>query len=486
MRFIERGPKMRPSRANAHEESFDVVVIGGGVLGTAIAARLSSTEASVCVLEAENDVCEGASKGNAGVAVSYYGPPGTLETELINRSCPRWEELCRRLDVPYRRIGGVMIALSDEEASRLEHTLGELEQAGVRGDLLTPAQVNDIEPLITDSCVAGLHMPDEGVIDPIALTTAYADLAVTNGASVRLGARVDGIERLDDGSSRVSTARGTVRARFVVNAAGVAAGQIAQMAGGEELRCWPRKGQYAVIDRLFAEHLSTIVFCTHSPDTKGINVVPTTHGSALLGPTALDIDDPADNSTDHDTIAKLVSSARRLVPGLSTDLVIKTFAANRPAGDEQHRLRFDARVDNLLHCTDRSAGVSLSPAAADLVLELLRNAGLTADDRADGLTALPPSPRLRTATNPDALFEQDPLFGQIVCACEHVSAAEINRALSAPVPATSVDGVRKRTGAAYGRCQGSLCSAGITFMTAMATGAGPATVRQTSQGTVGS
>ena len=477
---------MRKPGSNGLDESFDVVVIGGGVLGTAVAARLSSTVVSVCLFEAENDVCEGASKGNAGVAVSYYGPPGTLETELINRSCPQWEELCGRLGVPYRRIGGVMVALNEDEAARLEHTLGELEQAGVRGELLTPAQVGDIEPLITAKCVAGLLMPDEGVIDPMALTIAYADLAVTNGASVRLGARVDRIDRLDDGTSLVSTTRGRVRARFVVNTAGVAAGRVAQMAGGEELRCWPRKGQYAVIDRLFAERLSTIVFCTHSPDTKGINVVPTTHGSALLGPTALDIDDPDDKSTDSDTVAALVDSARRLVPDLTTDLVIKTFAANRPAGDEQHRLRFDKQVDNLLHCTDRSAGVSLSPAAADLTLDLLRDAGLPAEDRADALKALPPSPRLRTATDPNALFAQDPLFGQIVCACEHVSAAEINRALSTPVPATSVDGVRKRTGAAYGRCQGSLCSAGITFMTALSTGTGPATVRQTSQGTVGS
>ena len=187
-----------------------------------------------------------------------------------------------------------------------------------------------------------------------------------------------------------------------------------------------------------------------------------------------------------DTVAALVASARRLVPDITTDLVIKTFAANRPAGDEQHRLRFDSRVDNLLHCTDRSAGVSLSPAAANLTLDLLRDAGLAAVERADAVRALPPAPRLRTATNPDALFAQDALFGQIVCACEHVSAAEINRALSTPVPATSVDGVRKRTGAAYGRCQGSLCSAGISFMTAMCTGTGPATVRQTSRGTVGS
>jgi len=465
---------------------FDVAVVGGGVLGTAVAARLAQTTASVCLLEAESDVCEGASKGNAGVAVSYYGPPGTLETDLINRSYPHWEELCGRLRVPYRRLGAVMVALDDGEGGRLEHTLLELKESGVRGEMLTARQVRDIEPLVTADCTAGLLMPDEGVIDPMALTVAYANLAATNGAAIRLGARVLGIERLDDGTSNLRTSQGAVRGRFVVNAAGLGAGAVARMAGGEDLRCWPRKGQYAVLDRAFAEQLSRIVFCTHSPTTKGINVVPTTHGSALLGPTAADIDDPDDRSTDRATVSALIESARRLVPSITPDLVIKTFAANRPASEEQHRLRFDRRVDNLLHCTDRSAGVSISPAAADLALDLLREAGMTADERPDAARALPPAPRLRTEADPQALFEDDPLFGQVVCACEHVSAAEINHALTQPVPAISVDGVRKRTGAMYGRCQGSLCAAGISFMTALATGTGPGSVKQTCRGRVGS
>lgn len=465
---------------------FDVVVIGGGALGTAVASRVSSTTASVCLLEAETDVCEGASKGNAGIAVSYYGPPGTLETELINRSYPGWEALCQRLDVPYRRVGAVMVALDDAEAERLGSTLEELREAGVRGELLDPEQVRALEPLVTKDCVAGLHMPDEGVIDPMALTVAYASLAAANGAAVRLGARVTSIRRQDDGTSRVDFTGGSVRARFIVNAAGAGAGTISAMAGGEPLRCWPRKGQYAVLDRVVAQRLSHIVFCTHTATTKGINVVPTTHGSALLGPTALDHEDPEDKSTDPETIAALIASAARLVPAISADFVIKTFAANRPAGDEPHRLRFDRQAGHLLHCTDRSAGISISPAAAEMALTLLRQAGLDARERPDAVRVLPHQARLRTEAEPQRLIERDPLFGQVVCACEHVSAAEINHALEMPVPATSVDGVRKRTGAAYGRCQGSLCAAGISFMTALHTGTGPGSVRQTARGTVGS
>jgi glycerol-3-phosphate dehydrogenase len=392
--------------------------------------------------------------------------------------------------VPYRRIGAVMVALDDAEAERLGSTLAQMRAAGVRGQLLEPGQVRRLEPLVTERCVAGLHMPDEGVIDSIALTVAYANLAATNGVPVRLGARVTAIRRQDDGTSRVDFTGGSVRARFVVNAAGVAAGAISAMAGGEELRCWPRQGQYAVLDRILGQRLGHIVFCAPSATTKGINVVPTTHASALLGPTALDTEDPEDKATDPDTIAALIRSAARLVPAISPDLVIKTFAANRPAGDEPHRLRFDTRVANLIHCTNRSAGVSISPAAAEMTLTMLRRSGLDAGERPDAARALPHRARLRAEAEPERLVAQDPLFGQVVCSCEHVSAAEINYALEMPVPATSVDGVRKRTGAGYGRCQGSLCAASISFMTALHTGTGhtgtgPATVRQTARGTAG-
>lgn len=455
------------------------------MLGTAVAARLAATTASVCLLEAESDVSEGASKGNAGVAVAYYGPPGTLETELINASCPRWETLTERLSVPYRRMGAVMVALDEEQANHLEETCEEIHACGVRAELLTARQAREQEPMITERCVAGLLMPDEGVIDPMALTVAYANLAAVNGARIRLNTRVVGIDQLDDGQSLLTTSAGPVRARFVVNTAGVQAGEISRAAGGEEFSYWPRKGQYAVLDRVFAQALSRIVFSTHSATTKGINVVPTTHGSALLGPTALDLADAEDKSTDLETVTSLIDRASQLVPSIRPELVIKFFAANRPASDEQHRLRFDRRVPNLLHCTNRSAGVSLSPAAADYALDLLNAAGLDAVPRSNAEVALPPAPRLHLTPDPGPLIRADPLFGQVVCACEHVSAAEINRALEGPVPATSIDGVRKRTGATYGRCQGSLCSAGISFMTALHTGATPATVRQTARGTVG-
>jgi glycerol-3-phosphate dehydrogenase len=289
----------------------------------------------------------------------------------------------------------------------------------------------------------------------------------------------------DGALTRVVTPDATLRARFVVNAAGLAAGRVSRMLGGEPLDVWPRKGQYAVLDREFGQRLRSIVFSVHLPDTKGVNVVPTTHGTCLLGPTAHDHDDPGDRATDGETIAGLQASAARLVPAAAGAAAIKVFAANRPASDEPCRLRLDNRVGTLLHATNRSTGVSTAPAVAELALELLRGAGLDTADRSDAVRALPAVPQLRTAPEPERLAAADPGYGQVVCACEHVSAAEIAAALSGPLAARSVDALRKRTGAGYGRCQGSICLAGLTFLCAMANGDGPADARLTAAGTVG-
>ena len=464
---------------------FDVVVVGGGVLGCAIAARVAATRASVCLLEAAGDVAEGASKGNAGIAVSYYGAPGTLETDLINRANPGWEALCARLDVPYRRIGALMLALDEAEEAKLPGIAAEARACGVRAELIGGDRARELEPLVAPVCRAAVHLPDEGIVDPMRLTVAFARLAATNGCDVRRGVPVTALEREDGGRTRVATPQGALRARYVVNAAGAAAGDVSRLAGGEPFAVWPRKGEYVLLDREFGRRLRSIVFSTQLPDTKGVNVVPTTHGTCLLGPTAADHADPCDTATDGATLAGVRAGAARLVPAAAGAAAIKVFAANRPASDETVRVRLDTGVDWLLHATSRSTGVSIAPAAAEHALALLRDAGLDAPERTGAVRGLPAVPRLRTARAPERLTAVDPGYGQVVCACEHVSAAEIAAELRDPVGARSVDALRKRTGAGYGRCQGAMCLAGLTFLCAMATGDGPAGARLTAAGSVG-
>ena len=450
----------------------DVAVIGGGVLGAAIAWRLSQTAATVCLIEREDDLVEGASKGNAGIATTFYAAPGTLEAQLIAESFPRWEDLCERLDVPFRRVGALTVSLDEAQREQLPELLERALGAGAPGArLVGPEEARELEPLLSETITGALVLPDEGIIDPVRLVCGYGELAAANGARIALDCAATGIELHDGRIAAVQTTRGTVGCRYLVNAAGMGAGVISELGGGEPLHPAPRQGQYWILDRAFGARMSRIVLPVPTAETHGVQVVPTTNGSVLLGPNAEDIDDERDTGTSQATLATIFEQCRALVPSVSLEHAIKTYAANRTVtGAETMRLRFDPGVANLLQVGSRSTGMSCSPAVAEQALGLLRRAGLFAPDRADALDRLPPVPRLLLEPEPERLNALDPGYRQVVCVCEDVTAAEIDAALTARIPAISIDGIRKRTRATGGRCQGSLCMADVALMCSLHTG----------------
>jgi glycerol-3-phosphate dehydrogenase len=457
----------------------DVAIVGGGVVGASVAARLSSTTATVCLLEAAGDLAEGASKGNGGVTdTGFDATPGALETEMIVASSQRWESLCERLDVPFRRIGALVVANTEHDLQRLDELHRDAATNGVRTEVISSQRACAMEPLLNPECRGALWVPEEGIIDPMRLTIGYAELAARNGVEIRVRSPAVGFE-LDGGRVReVHTPTGNVRARFVVNAAGLFADAIDALAGADPCRMWPRRGQYWVLDRAFGSRLNHVIAPIPKPEARGVFVVPTTNGSALVGPTAEDREDRFDKSTDRESVDRLFTRAQELVPTVSPDYAIKSFAALRPASDDVYRLRVDSRIENLVHATGiRSTGVSSSPAVADRVFELLRAAGLEADERESALTAVPPTPHFGLEPEPTTLTSVDAAYGQIVCACEQVSAAEIAAALRMHVPARSIAGVRKRTRATGGRCQGSVCMAGVAFMCSLELGIAPQDVQ---------
>jgi glycerol-3-phosphate dehydrogenase len=453
----------------------DVVVVGGGVVGTSIAARLALTTASVLLLEAAGDLAEGASKGNGGVTNSGFdSAPGTLEAELITASSSRWESLCGRLDVPFRRIGALVVANTDSEVKRLEELHDNATTGGVRSAIISGERAREMEPLLSSRCVAALWAPDDGIVDPMRLTIGYAELAALNGADIRVRSPVVGFDLEGDRVCHVHTPSTRVRARFVVNAAGLFADDIDSLIGGDTCRMWPRRGQWWVLDRVFGSRLNHVIWPVPKPEARGVFLVPTTNGSALVGPTAEDRDDRWDTSTDREAADLVFGRARELVPTVSMDYAIKSFAGLRPASDDVYRLRIDSEIANLVHATGiRSTGVSSSPAIADRVYDLLRLAGLDVEDRGSAVTAVPRTPHFGLEDEPPTLNAVDPRYGQIVCACEHVSAAEISAALQMRVPARSIAGIRKRTRATGGRCQGSVCMAGVAFMCSLHMGVAP-------------
>ncbi len=451
------------------QRSFDVVVIGAGVVGTAIAAELSQTAATVCVIEENDDVAEGASKASAGITSDYYAPYGTIACDLLEESNGRWEDLCGRLGVPYRRIGALTVALDEADLPALDELEAQVRETAARVERMDGDQARELEPLLTRECIAALHYPDEGIIDPMRLTWAYAELAARNGARFLFNTPAIGIEVDAHGRpTAVLTPDGAVCGRYFVNAAGLGSGTVSAMMGGESITMWPRRGQYWIIDRDFGEKMSKIVLPVPGPNSRGTEVAPTTNGSLLLGPDAVEGGAPDDTTSDVEGLRRVADLATRLIPSAPLDRVIKSYAGNRPAADEPIRLRMDPSVPNLLQAGNRSIGVSCSPAMATRARALLAEQGLDTRTRPNAVDHLPVQWRLREDPDPQAHADHTPEQEMVVCLCEHVTAAEIGAALTGAVPARSVEGVRKRTRATGGRCQGSLCLAGVILMCANA------------------
>jgi len=451
---------------SAHD--VDVLVVGAGVVGCSIAARLSQDALSVAVVERRHDVVDETSKSNTGVSdCGWECEPGTLEAELILRSSPRWEEMSERFDAPYRRCGGLSLARTPDEAERVDGIVAAAHANGVRAQRLSGDEARALVPCIGDDVVAAIDVPDEGVIDSIRLTLGYAELAARNGVRFFCNNPVVAAQVRDRRVREVCTTGERFRPRFVVNAAGLGADTVSRILGGEEFRVWPRRGEYLLADREDGASIPRVITQLPNPHTRGVMVVPSTHGSLLLGPTAEDDEDKTDRSTHRDVLDEVWRQCVALVPSLEGAEVIKSFAGLRPASDRNYRVEGSERIANLVQaCGVRSTGVSSSPAMGEHVRDVLIELGLRCLPRPGALERIPRRRRLADAFDCEALAA-DPLGRTVVCACEKVTALEIHEAMRGPLPARSIAGIAKRTRATWGRCQGSACLSGVSFIASL-------------------
>jgi glycerol-3-phosphate dehydrogenase len=446
----------------------EVAVVGAGVVGCSIAARLSLDDVRVVVLERRHDVAEETSKANTGVADSGWEcAPGSLEARLVIRSSAMWEEICDQFDVPFKRCGALSLARSTDELSRLDEIVAAASASGVRVRRLDAAQIPRVAPFVTDRALGAVEVPDEGVIDSLRLTLGYAELAAMNHVQFHFRAPVVGARLNRDRVIELHTPAVTVRPRFVVNAAGLGADAVSRILGGEDFAVWPRRGEYLVVDREVGKSVTRVVTQLPTEHTRGVMVVPTTHGSLLLGPTAIDAEDKSDRGTHEDVLERILEECRALVPSLRREQVIKSFTGLRPASERTYRIEQSERAANLIQaCSIRSTGVSASPAIGEYVRDLLRDAGLHASAKAGACTRIPRLPRLSENLDCD-LLARDELGRTVVCACEKVTALEIHNAFRTAIPARSLSGVAKRTRATWGRCQGSACLSGVSFIASL-------------------
>ena len=441
----------------------DILLIGAGVVGCALARVLSRYEASVVVLERGADVAEGASKANSGIVhAGFDAHPGTLKAKQNVEGAKMYPALCEELGVPYGQPGALVIGFDEEDRKTLEALVEQGVQNGVPGvRLIERDEVLALEPNTNPAVLCALYAPTSGLTSPYELTFALADHAAVNGVSFRLNEEVTAVTKGDDGLWHVRATSGEYTCKVLVNCAGVGSAAIHNMISEDKLTIINRRGQYYLMDRMSPLPFKMTMFQCPTKMGKGVLVSPTVHGNLLLGPSAEDIPDGFDVSTTADGLDFVLDKSKLTWPAASTRGTITNFS-----GIRAHEAKGDFVIgavqgqENAYETVGiESPGLSSAPAIAEsLGAQIAREQGLKRKE------ANVPAPKREkpfhamTTQERAEVVQADKLNGRLVCRCEVVTEAEIRAAIRRPVGATTLDGVKRRTRAGMGRCQGGFCS----------------------------
>lgn len=445
----------------------DVAVVGAGLVGSAIARRLSGHHLDVALVEGRDDVGDGTSKANTAILhTGFDAKPGTLEARLVREGYHLLAAYAQQTGIPVERVGAILVAWDEEQLASLPALRAKAERNGYpHTEIIDAAQVYRELPQIGPGALGGLTVPDESIICTWTTNLAYATEAVRRGTTLLLRHQVESVTQTGD-LTTLKTSRGEVRARWVINAAGLGGDTIDRMFGHDRFHLTPRRGELLVFDKLARPLIDRIMLPVPSAVGKGVLVSPTVYGNVMLGPTAQDLTDRADTATSEDGFAFLREKGERLLPRLLEEEVTAAYAGLRAASDApDFVIEADPDRRYLVVGGIRSTGLTASMAIAEYVEELLAATG--AVDLVPR-TDLPDPPTMANIgeafTRPyqDAdLIAADPAYGQIVCFCERVTAGEIRDALCSTVPPADLAGLRRRTRALNGRCQGFFCAAKV-------------------------
>lgn len=450
------------------EAPYDVVIVGAGVVGCALAYKLSQYRLRVLLLDKNYDVGEATSKGNSAIVhTGFDAAPGTLESQLVTQASRQWPELAEKLKIPFEKCGAMVLAITDEQNKKLDTIHAKAVSNGVDDvQLLSAAQTRELEPSVPQDILGGLLIPRESIADPFTTSIAYAEVALANGVDILLGAEIVGIEEAGKPVKKLVTARGQlITARFLVNVAGLGSRKLADLYGGDGFDINPRRGQFLIFDKYSRSAIKRILLPIPTAQTKGVLVIPTIFGNLLAGPTAEDfsLDDAEVTDTTLEMLQSLLSGASRLFPGLIDQPVIGTFSGVRcNCSQGSYLIRCNDGHQGVLTVTGiRSTGFTSSPTLAEyLVEELHEKCGLRLEKDPEALDSRPgsnwPGWWKRPFTNGE-LMEKCPDFGRVVCYCEHISRGEIASHLDSPLKPRTLDAIKRRTRAQMGRCQGFDC-----------------------------
>ena len=466
----------------------DVVVIGAGAVGCAIARELSKYQIRVMVVDKNEDIGGDASKSNSAIIhTGYDAAPDTLESQLVVAANPMYDEIVNDLDVPFKRIGAILPAITSEQFEQLPAIKAKAFKNRVYDvEYKSGAELLEMEPNLNPEVKGGLYIPRESIIDPFIFVQALAENANANGVEFLLNAKVTDIKTENGKIKSVVTTKGEIETMYVINSAGLYCDDIAEMVGKADYKVVARKGQFYILDKNTSCQVNQIVLPIPTKITKGKLMCPTIHGNMLVGPTAEDQPSKVDKSTSADGLASIATDVRNLVPNVNLRDTITQYSGLRPNRNPEglHVDTYEDLYGYINLSGVRSTGLTLSVAMGKYVAQKMLEIGaeMTLKDNfiktRKGIVKFSEKTREKQAE----LIQENPLYGNVICRCETVTEAEIMQAIHRPLGAKSVDAVKRRVRAGMGRCQGGFCGPKVIEILARELGVEPSEINKNNEG----
>lgn len=444
---------------------YDVAVVGAGVVGTAIAQELSKFSLESVLLEAKSDIGAGTSKANTAIwHTGFDAKTGSLEQRLLSRGYKLLLDYVPQFGIPHEKSGAVLIAWNEDQLNSLTGILEKAHNNGVADvHMLTVEEVYKLEPEVNSGALGGLMVPGEFIICPFSIPLSFATQAVLNDVKLLLNFPVTDIIEENDVYT-LSGSGGTVKSKYVINAAGLNSDVIDHLLGFERFKVTPRRGELIVFDKLARNLVNHVLLPVPTSITKGVLVSPTVFGNIMLGPTAEDLDDKEATNTSTEGLEFLWKKGEGIISKLLDEEVTSTYAGLR-AATEHSDYQIYSHPDKRYICVGgiRSTGLSSSLGIAEYILELLNEAGITPEKKTSLKSVKMPNigQKEHRPYETEELIKENEDYGRVVCHCERVTLGEIKDALHSPVPAKTLEGLRRRTRSMQGRCQGFYCSADV-------------------------